>query len=114
MDIEKLATSAITNCIAGTDYLSPWISEGDREPSWDGFIYAYSNRNKKKKNLTGRAAVQVKGKLVKNVKKKSIRYPVSIVDLENYRNDGGTIFFVVGITAEQEKRYIIQLCFLLR
>lgn len=44
-------------------------------------------RKKKKKNLTGRAAVQVKGKLVKNVKKKSIRYPVSIVDLENYRND---------------------------
>ena len=38
MDIEKLATSAITNCIAGTDYLSPWISEGDREPSWDGFM----------------------------------------------------------------------------
>lgn len=104
MDIEKLATSAITNCIAGTDFLSPWISEGDREPSWDGFIYAYSNKNQAKKNLTGRAAVQVKGKLVKNVKKKSIQYPVSMVDLENYRNDGGTIFFVVGITSEQEKK----------
>lgn len=104
MDIEKLATSAITNCIAGTDFLSPWISEGDREPSWDGFIYAYSKKNQAKKNLTGRAAVQVKGKLVKNVKKKSIQYPVSMVDLENYRNDGGTIFFVVGITSEQEKK----------
>ena len=110
MDIEKLATSAITNCIAGTDFLSPWISEGDREPSWDGFIYAYSNKNKAKKNLTGRAAVQVKGKQVKNVKKKSIQYPVSMVDLENYRNDGGTIFFVVGITSElEEKIYYLAL-----
>lgn len=104
MDIEKLATSAITNCIAETDFLSPWINEGDREPSWDGFIYAYSNKNQAKKNLTGRAAVQVKGKQVKNVKKKSIQYPVSMVDLENYRNDGGTIFFVVGITSELEKK----------
>ena len=110
MDIEKLATSAITNCIAGTDFLSPWISEGDREPSWDGFIYAYSNKNQAKKNLTGRAAVQVKGKQVKNVKKKSIQYPVSMVDLENYRNDGGTIFFVVGITSElEEKIYYLAL-----
>lgn len=94
----------------GTDFLSPWISEGDREPSWDGFIYAYSNKNQAKKNLTGRAAVQVKGKQVKNVKKKSIQYPVSMVDLENYRNDGGTIFFVVGITSElEEKIYYLAL-----
>lgn len=62
---------------SGDRFSVPWISEGDREPSWDGFIYAYSNKNQAKKNLMGRAAVQVKGKQVKNVKRKAfnIRYP---------------------------------------
>ena len=104
MDIEKLATSTITDCIAGTDFLSPWISEGDREPSWDGFIYAYSQKSQAKQYLTGRAAVQVKGKRVKSLKRKSITYPVSMIDLENYRNDGGSLFFVVAITDKLEKK----------
>ncbi len=104
MDIEKLATSTITDCIAGTDFLSPWISEGDREPSWDGFIYAYSQKSQAKQYLTGRAAVQVKGKRVKSLKKKSITYSVSMIDLENYRNDGGSLFFVVAITENLEKK----------
>ena len=104
MELEKLATSKITEVIAGTNLLSPWISEGDKEPSWDGFIYAYSDKNHKKKDLIGRAPVQVKGKKMSNLKKKSITYPVSMVDLKNYRNEGGTIFFVVGITEKLEKK----------
>ena len=31
MDIEKLATSAVTGYISKTDYLSPFINEGDKE-----------------------------------------------------------------------------------
>lgn len=104
MDIEKLATSTITDFIAGTDYLSPWINDGDKEPTWDGSIYAYSNKSKKKRYLEGRAPVQVKGKLVSKLSKRTIKYPVSRVDLENFRNDGGALFFVVAITADREKK----------
>lgn len=43
MDIEKLATSAVTGYISKTDYLSPFINEGDKEPSWDGNIYVFNN-----------------------------------------------------------------------
>lgn len=43
MDIEKLATSAVTGYISKTDYLSPFINEGDKEPSWDGNIYVFKN-----------------------------------------------------------------------
>ena len=48
MDIEKLATSAVTGYISKTDYLSPFINEGDKEPSWDGNIYVFNNRSKSK------------------------------------------------------------------
>jgi hypothetical protein len=38
MDIEKIATSAIITEISKTDMLSGYISEGDKEPCWDGSI----------------------------------------------------------------------------
>ena len=60
MDIEKLATSAVTGYISKTDYLSPFINEGDKEPSWDGNIYVFNNRSKSKCYLMGKVAVQVK------------------------------------------------------
>ena len=104
LSTEKIATSALTTCIAETDFLEPWINEGDKEPSWDGAIYAYSDKNHAKKNLIGRAAIQVKGKQVKNLKKRSIQYQVSMVDLENFRNDGGTLFFVVAFNSKYEKK----------
>lgn len=57
MDIEKLATSAVTGYISKTDYLSPFINEGDKEPSWDGNIYVFNNRSKSKCYLMGKVAV---------------------------------------------------------
>ena len=64
MDIEKLATSAVTGYISKTDYLSPFINEGDKEPSWDGNIYVFNNSSRSKCYLMGKVAVQVKGTYV--------------------------------------------------
>ena len=61
MDIENLGTSAVIDAIARTDFLSPFVNSGDREPSWDGHIYAFSHESKSKKYSIGRAPVQVKG-----------------------------------------------------
>lgn len=97
METEILATSAVKKRIAQTKYLSPFINEGDKEPSWDGFIYAYKDATKKKEKLAGRAAVQVKGLQRKNLRQKSISYAMDRADLENYRADGGIILFVVYI-----------------
>lgn len=47
MDIEKLATSAVVESISMTDVLSPFINDGDKEPSWDGNIYIYEDKKKK-------------------------------------------------------------------
>lgn len=103
-DIETSATAAIKIRLADTDLLSQYINERDKEPIWDGFIYAYKNKYKKNDDLIGRAPVQVKGKTVKRFSKKNPKYKVSITNLEKYRNDGGVLYFVVRIDADKNKK----------
>lgn len=103
-DIETSATAAIKIKLADTDLLSQYINERDKEPIWDGFIYAYKNKYKKNDDLIGRAPVQVKGKTVKRFSKKNPKYKVSITNLEKYRNDGGVLYFVVHIDADKNKK----------
>ena len=102
MDIEKLATSAVTGYISKTDYLSPFINEGDKEPSWDGNIYVFNNRSKSKCYLMGKVAVQVKGTYVgKPVLKTHYKYRVELSDLKNYEIHG-VAYFVGYIDHERE------------
>lgn len=97
MDLEKIATSAIVSEISKTDVLSGFISEGDKEPCWDGHIYIHEDSRKTKKNIK-RIPTQIKGKAVRTDKiEDSIKYPVSYDDLYAYMMDGGTLFFVVYI-----------------
>ena len=103
MDTEILATTAVKERVAQTKYLSPFINEGDKEPSWDGNIYAYNKPNKTKDSLFGRAPVQIKGLMKKTLSKKTINYRLSMTDLKNFRNDGGTILFVVYINSDFNK-----------
>lgn len=103
-DIETAATAAIKIKLADTDLLSQYINERDKEPIWDGFIYAYRNKSKKNDDLIGRAPVQVKGQTVKRIPKKNPKYKVSITNLEKYRNDGGVLYFVVHIDADKNKK----------
>lgn len=104
METEIIATSAVKERIAQTKYLAPFINEGDKEPSWDGFIYAYEDVSKKKEKLAGRAAVQIKGTQRKSLKQRSISFNMDRSDLENYRADGGIILFVVCVRADYQKQ----------
>lgn len=96
MDLEKIATASVKTSISMTDVLSPFINDGEKEPSWDGNIYIYSNKDKKKDGIK-KVPVQVKGKYNNDFSKETIKFPVAVIDLENYLNDGGVIFFVVLI-----------------
>ena len=60
--IEKSAINYLIDELIVTKKLSPYISENDKEPSWDGNIYIYGEANFSKENLLGRVPVQVKGK----------------------------------------------------
>jgi len=95
--IETLSVNAVKNSIVTSEYLDQFIADNDKEPSWDGFVYIYGNKSKKKSNLKGRMPVQIKGKNCNDHSKDEISFSMSTVDLKNYLYDGGCVLFVVYI-----------------
>lgn len=100
--IELLAVNAVEDYFAKIGRINPTIPVGDKEPSWDGFLYLYSDDSMKKDSLIGRIPVQVKGKQGEFVE--SLSYPVKTSDLWNYIREGGCIYFVVLINDKQERK----------
>ena len=104
--IETLSINAVRDSIVVSDYLDQFIADNDKEPSWDGFVYIYNDKSKKKCTLTGRVPVQVKGKQCDDHSNDEISYQVSITDLNNYLSNGGIVFFVVYIDQTGTKKQI--------
>lgn len=98
--IETLSISAVRNAIVVCDYLDQFIPDNDKEPSWDGSVYIYKDKSKRKDKLRGRVAVQVKGKEVDLFEDNEISYSTEVVDLENFLFDGGAVYFVVYINKD--------------
>ncbi len=90
--IEQAAVNCITDAFFKSKRLTPYIPTNDKEPVWDGHIYI-----KHGNNGYSRIPTQVKGKSVKKLPKKTT-FSVKIVNLENYKRDGGVVYFVVFIT----------------
>ncbi len=109
--IETLSIDAVRDSIVASDYLDQFIQDNDKEPSWDGFIYIYNNKRKRKRDLIGRVPAQIKGKETNDFSNEEISYPIKTNDLNNYLNDGGAIFFVVYVngTDLRKKIYYIEL-----
>ncbi|NDV97549.1 DUF4365 domain-containing protein [Dysgonomonas sp. 521] len=103
-NIESAAISEVKDSILGCDILSPYISENDKEPSWDGFIYIYKDKGRKKENIQGRVAVQVKGESNSDFTQSEISHPADIADLKNYLKDNGVIYFVVYINKQNPRQ----------
>ncbi len=104
MDIEKLATSAIEDAIAKTDYITPYVNNGDKEPCWDGYLYAYTDTSKKNEFFIGKVPVQVKGQKCTNFAETEYKYLIRVTDLKNFRIEGGTVYFVVQINDNGDKK----------
>lgn len=96
--IEDIAAHTVSLYFSKSNTVSPYIATNDKEPCWDGNLYLYTNPDKTNASLYGRIPVQVKGKTFKSEKiKNEIKYTVSYVNLNNYKRDGGILYFVVGI-----------------
>ena len=61
MNKENIAVNVVDQIISCTELLSPDFARNDRTPTWDGFIYAYKNSDRRKDQMYGRAPVQIKG-----------------------------------------------------
>lgn len=112
LDYEQLGTTAVINAVSKTSRLKAFVNSGDKEPSFDGNIYIYDNNKYSKDNLK-RVSVQVKGKGARSKPTATIKYPVSIVDLDNYMRNGGVMFFVVYIDKDTGDSKQIYYCALL-
>lgn len=95
--IETISVNAVKDSIVMSDFLDQFIADNDKEPSWDGFVYIYKDKSKKKSKLQGRMPVQVKGTECNDHSKKTISFPMSTVDLKRFLDDGGCVLFVVYI-----------------
>ena len=101
--IEAEAVSKVKTRVNLTDFLSSYLDENDKTPSWDGFIYIYDSKRKANDNLIGRLPAQIKGHETQCFDKKEISYEIKITHLRNYLNDGGTVLFVVYLSPNENK-----------
>lgn len=46
--IETLSVNAVRDSIVVSDFLDQFIADNDKEPTWDGFVYIYSDKSKRK------------------------------------------------------------------
>lgn len=99
VDYEQIGTSAVIQVVSKTKRLKAFVNSGDKEPSFDGYIYIYNNDRYIKADIK-RVPVQVKGRGVCSKVQPTINYPVTVVDLNNYMRNGGVLFFVVNIDKE--------------
>lgn len=97
MKIEKIAVTEIERIVSCTDLLDPVFDRDEKTPSWDGFIYAYKTSAQRKDEMYGRAPVQIKGTTRDTINTKGVSFRVNYADLENYRKDGGALYFVVKV-----------------
>lgn len=100
--IELLAVNAVEDYFTKIERINPTIPVGDKEPSWDGFLYLYPDDSMKKETMIGRIPVQVKGKTGEFVE--SLSYCMKTSDLRNSMREGGCIYFVVLINDRQERK----------
>lgn len=103
--IEENATHALKGALLRCSMLDAYISENDRTPSWDGQIFVYGGRDKKKTDGILVAPVQVKG-TIKKLAGKSVSYSCEASDLRIWMQNGGCILFLVSIDLESQSHKI--------
>lgn len=108
--IEGLSINYLKNILLKTGYITPYVSENDRTPSWDGCVILRSKKDSASKENLRRVFVQVKGKEVAPPYQSQISFPIDVKDLNNYLNDCGVIYFVVYLDGiSQYKIYYVTL-----
>lgn len=105
--IEKGAILALKSIICLHGKMNELLNEDDKEPSWDGDIFVYSNEDLKVENIIYKIPTQVKGKNDESlINRTRITYPVEYKNLRNYFNNGGVCYFVIVISDDGERTTI--------
>lgn len=76
--VETISVNAVRDSIVCSDFLDQYIPDNDKEPSWDGSVYIYTDKSKTKDKLKGRIPVQVKGTEKMILVKKKYPFPFQL------------------------------------
>lgn len=93
--VELLSINKLEDVLIRTERIQPNIQKCDKVPSWDGELIVYNSKNINKSNVIGNIRVQVKGSMQQELGLNGIKFQVERSDLENYKKDGGCIFYVI-------------------
>lgn len=106
--IEQLGVNAVTTYLCTSGYISPQIDKNDKTPMWDGFLCVYKNPNQiNNDNFSYRIPVQVKASVCSEDSfPTKTPYSVPVVNLKNYLNDGGVVFFKVLVKNQDFDIYV--------
>ena len=106
--VEAAATNAVRNLInLSNSMTSDEIKEGDRGVSFDGCIPIYLKNKIKKNNFCNKVDIQVKGRSVKKLSSaEHLKFSMTLSDIKNYKNVGGTIIFYVQVNSDRTKSRI--------
>ena len=91
--IEEDAIDYLKMALKKSKHINREISEGDKEPIWDGHIYFYKDIERRNIDFLERIPVQVKGS--DDNYNENVGYPISRINLEHYLTEGGVLYFVV-------------------
>lgn len=91
--IEEDAIDYLKMALKKSKHINREISEGDKEPIWDGHIYFYKDIERRNIDFLERIPVQVKG--CDDYYNENVGYPISRINLEHYLTEGGVLYFVV-------------------
>ncbi len=93
--IELRSINKLEDILTRTERIQPNIQKCDKVPSWDGELIVYNSKDINKSNVMGNIRVQVKGSMQQDLSLSGIKFQVERSDLENYKKDGGCIFYVI-------------------
>ena len=110
-DIEKKAINQLRLYVEDSPMIVPYVSEDDKEPMWDGYLYLYSDPIKDKEHFFDKVAVQIKGKTVDYIKTDNFKYPIDTRDLRAYLNEP-VVYVVCQIVEGTKKRKLFYRCLL--
>ena len=94
--IEESATTALKAALLRCPVLDSYINSNDKTPSWDGEVHVYKSEKIEKSNFVGRVPIQIKG-TTNQIVSDTATFPCCVVDLKNYYNDGGCVFFYISV-----------------
>ena len=77
--IETLSVNAVRDSIVQCALLDQFIPDNDKEPSWDGHVYAYKNSSKRKEAFLFR---KIRPFICRNFRQNSIESAIIIADFQ--------------------------------